>query len=140
MTDPELTKKCDDHQFHVHERDSHEQAVQALKIEIGTELALRGLDRIDLSRHTAMEVVAHRKTLDQHKLLEAGVTMDQIAAATVESESRSLRILDRIGVDVTAIQKDPEAPKVKKSHHKKKPEGTAPPIETSNSFLAGLDS
>lgn len=127
MTDHELEKVCTDHQFECHERDRHQSKVDELKVVIGTELALRGVERVETPLHSAMDVISVRESLDKHLLLEAGVTTEQLAAGTRQSRSSAIRVLNRYEVAPGAS----EAPKPKKSHHKKKPapdESGIPPL------------
>jgi hypothetical protein len=116
MTDHELDKICEDHQFHAHERDKEEELVQDCKSRIGAELSIRGTERHELPNHVPMIVEAERGTVSKQLLLEQGVPIEVIEKATVTSRSVSVRVMDRRD----ALNPVPKDPTKKKSHHKKK--------------------
>lgn len=118
MTDSQLDRLCEERQFKAAQRDEIQDTIDTLSVQIGTELALRGIERFEGTRYTALSVQSMRATLDKAKLLEQGVTPEQIEAATDSKVSYSLRVTER---RIAGAE-----PKVKKPGKTKAKKGTPP--------------
>lgn len=95
MNDEELAAKCEARQLAAEQRDAYAEQVQDLSTEIGTELALRGVDRVELPEFTALLLQMPRHTLNKQRLLEQGVPMAAIEAATETTMSVQVRVSRR---------------------------------------------
>lgn len=97
MNDEELLEKVRLRHQLSQQREMLEEQVRELNVEIGTELVLRGTDRYE-----GPEVIAvltkdsTRESLDKMKLLQAGVSVEQLKAGTVVTTvSGTVRISKR---------------------------------------------
>lgn len=95
MTDGELIEKLEERQGAVAIRDELQTQIDLLKPEIEAALAERDRKKYVVGRWVPQIVVSERKTLDPKKLLSAGVTIDQIEAATTVTTVTQLRVNPR---------------------------------------------
>lgn len=95
MTDDELRDKCATRQSNLDVRTVIQAEIDALGVEIGTELRARDVDRADLGEYQPKIIVADRATLDKALLVQAGVPVATIQACTKTTTVESLRV-DRV--------------------------------------------
>lgn len=95
--DLELEKKCQKRTELAQARDGIQDQIDALSEEIGTELALRGVERAEVGEYVALLVTQRRKTLSKERLVELGVPVTTIEKATTETVSNSVRVSRRRG-------------------------------------------
>lgn len=92
MTNDELLAKCSQRQSVMDIRTQIQAEIDGLSQEIGTELGMRKVELVDLGEYVPKVIVSTRKTLDKVKLVELGVPITVIEAATTETEVQSLRV------------------------------------------------
>lgn len=97
MTDEGLLEKVTERQLRVQERDKQQAQIDDLNVEISTEMALRDVKKLDVGEWGLAQVDGERKSLDPKKLLEAGVTTEQLDKGTSISRFVSLRVTRRGG-------------------------------------------
>jgi hypothetical protein len=95
MTDDELTEKLEERQGAIAIRDELQAQIDLLKPEIEGALAERDRKKYVVGRWVPQIVVQERKTLDPKKLLQLGVTVDKIEAATSITVVTQLRVNPR---------------------------------------------
>jgi hypothetical protein len=74
------------------ERDSLDKQVKELSDQIGTEMALRGVPRLEVGPWTTLLIDGKRESLSKPKLLQAGVTVAQLEAATESTPYTMVRV------------------------------------------------
>lgn len=97
MTPDQLLEKVRERQLRKAEIDKHEAAITDLNAAIGAELAVRGVTKLEVGEWAVLDIEVSRDTLVETKLLEQGVSPEQIAKAKVRSVSRQLRVNKRQG-------------------------------------------
>lgn len=97
MTDAELLTICQARQSNMDLKNQIQEEMDQQAQVIGNELGARGVDTVDMGEYVARVLVSTRKTLDKKKLVELGVPVATIEAATVETDVQSLRVDRRKG-------------------------------------------
>lgn len=97
MTDDELLELCVRREKACEVIDEHESIKADLSSQIGTELALRGVNKLAVGPYDAVIVDADRRTLNKLKLMEKGVDPDLLEACSDVSHSTSVRVTRRRG-------------------------------------------
>jgi hypothetical protein len=95
MTNDELELLCQERRSAAELRDLAEAEVKRLAGLIGDELNERGVERVELDGFVPRWVSQTRSTLDKIKLVEQGVPMAAIEAATVKSDVTYVRVDER---------------------------------------------
>lgn len=95
MTNEELELICQERKSAAELRDLAEAEVKRLNGIVGEELTSRGVERVELAGFTPQWVTQHRHTIDKFKLVEHGVPMETIEAATVTAETTFVRVFER---------------------------------------------
>lgn len=96
-TDTELAELIEERQTEIEIRDSAAAKATELSAAIGSELAIRGTERFETQNWTVTITKPQtREALDEHLLLEAGVTVDQIQKGKkVSTIAGSVRVTRR---------------------------------------------
>lgn len=92
MNDEELDSLLDEYKGAASIRDNLQTRIDEIGVEVRAELKTRKVKVLDRTRWRAQLVAQERKTIDPKKLLSAGVSVDQIAAATEVTQVEQLRI------------------------------------------------
>ena len=100
MTNDELEALCQQRVELAQLRDQAQAKIDEMAAQIGTELALRGVSRVEMTEFTAQFIDQERSRLDKMLLLDAGVTVDQIEAGTVKTRSSYVKVARRRDADV----------------------------------------
>lgn len=97
-TDTELLELCRERYLRSQERDKQEAAIKDLSEKIGSEMAVRGMEKGEVGEFSLVMLRIQKEALDKKKLLEAGVTMEQLEKGVVQSGYNQLRVTKRQGI------------------------------------------
>lgn len=97
MTDEELLDLCERREAASEAIDNAQSEKDTLSSQIGTELALRGVNKLPVGPFDCAIVDADRRTLNKLRLIEKGVDPDLLDECSDVSHSTSVRVTRRRG-------------------------------------------